>query len=233
MSTTTTKAVIIVIAWLPITLIFKAMNMAASLTSVKRDVVRIMRFFEANLFKRILMFTEINFMFFVQSIINFWSKSPWAETTLDDSMACGTSISHCCRATPTCTIRIVLTWHALTLFSFTIRRARCLFTCAFLCNGLFSFRHYWFWFFLDWLLFFMLWCNSVAAWFYVLFAIFMSSFVSFSINWLGSRLALESLLFSSFSFSCSLFLSSYSFMLTCGLIGNFQSFVFRVWYSRL
>ena len=148
-------------------------------------------------------------------------------------MASRTSICHCRRATSTCTIRIVFTWHTLTLFSFTISRAWCLFTCAFLCDRLLGLRYYWFWFFGDWLLFFMLWCNSMAARFYVLFAIFMSSFVSFSINWFGSRLTLKSLLFSSFSFSCCLFLSSYSFVLTSRLIRDFQSFIFRMGHSRL
>ena len=65
MSTAATKTVVIVIAWLSITLIFKTMNMAAPLTSIEGHVVRIMRFLEANLFKRILMLTEIYLMFLV------------------------------------------------------------------------------------------------------------------------------------------------------------------------
>ena len=148
-------------------------------------------------------------------------------------MACRTSISHCCRTTSTSTIRIVLTWHALTLFSFTVSRAWCLFTRTFLCNRLLRFRHYWFWLFWDWLLFFMLRCNSVAAGFYVFFAIFMFRFVSLSINWFGSGLTLKSLLFSSFSFSCRLFLSSHSFVLTSRFIRYIESFILRMWHSRL
>ena len=65
MSTATTKTVIIVIARLSITLILKAMNMAASLTPIKGNVVRVMRFLKTSLFKRILMFAEIHFVFLV------------------------------------------------------------------------------------------------------------------------------------------------------------------------
>ena len=95
-TTAATVAVVIVVARLAIALIVESVHVAAALTFIQRDVIRIMRFIETNFLKRVLVLTEINSMLFIQSIIDFRGKSSWAETTLNHSMACRSSVSHGC-----------------------------------------------------------------------------------------------------------------------------------------
>ena len=96
MTTAATVAVVIVVARLAIALIVESVHVAAALTFIQRDVIRVMRFIKTNFLKRVLVLTEINSMLFIQSIIDFRGKSSRAETTLNHSMACRSSVSHGC-----------------------------------------------------------------------------------------------------------------------------------------
>lgn len=240
MPAATAETVIIFVAWLPITLIGEACDMAASFTSIYWQIIRVVRVVKTRLLKWINMFCIIDFVIDVHAIVDLWSKGARAEAALYYCVTGLGPVAHCCTAASTCTVFVTFAWHTFAFIFVAVCWTRRLLGglfWGFCCRGL---NYWWFNFricrFLSWLVFgfyrnfwIHLWSDSMTSRLLSFFAIFMACFICFTVDWLGLLLFhLPCLLFLFSLFRC-LLLCSNSVVLLSHLRWDFEAFILMMW----